>query len=516
MDCIILNRVSDRKQREGYSLDSQDRHGTEYAKEREYNIIKKFTFQETASKQNQRKLFGEMLAFIDGYPSSKTLALVAEKSDRLGRNHRDKEIIQGLYLQGRIEVHFYKDRKVFNRESTATDIFMDDIMTSVGKYAAMNIARESIKGMREKCEQGWFPARAPLGYANIVDSAVSRNKKRKIVVPDPKTRGLIYRVFELRSKMLSYDAIRLQCVEEGLVPKGRLSSKSSVERVLKNTFYGGRFEWRGEWYQGRHELIVPPELFKVVQKTFKQSGSRWEHKEGLFSNWLKCECGCKVTYDPKKKLIKTTGKPKEYRYYRCANGKGKHDRLIYTKEDQLLEGMGKAVSEITITDDLAKEVAKALNKTHKRVQEARLREIAGYKAALKELENREDEIYDDHRRGLLDESGYRRQIERVRSERERMTDLMSKAQSMIDDAYLVTAKKILELATMAKSLWDSRGREEKRDFLEKILSNRVLDGATVRYKLKKPFRIVSQMASSSTWRPQGDLNPCRRRERAVS
>jgi hypothetical protein len=33
------------------------------------------------------------------------------------------------------------------------------------------------------------------------------------------------------------------------------------------------------------------------------------------------------------------------------------------------------------------------------------------------------------------------------------------------------------------------------------LSNWVLDGATVRYELKKPFQKLSEMASSSTWRP---------------
>lgn len=75
---------------------------------------------------------------------------------------------------------------------------------------------------------------------------------------------------------------------------------------------------------------------------------------------------------------------------------------------------------------------------------------------------------------------------------------------MIDGAYLTTAKKILELAKTAKSLWEERSKEEKRDFLEKILSNRVLEGATVRYELKKPFRIVSEMASFSNWRSLRD------------
>ena len=74
---------------------------------------------------------------------------------------------------------------------------------------------------------------------------------------------------------------------------------------------------------------------------------------------------------------------------------------------------------------------------------------------------------------------------------------MASAQRDIDGAYLTTAKKVLELATGAKTLWLSRTSEERRDFLEKILSNRVFDAPSVRYEMKKPFQILSEMASSS-------------------
>lgn len=43
-----------------------------------------------------------------------------------------------------------------------------------------------------------------------------------------------------------------------------------------------------------------------------------------------------------------------------------------------------------------------------------------------------------------------------------------------------------------------------------------LDGASVRYELKKPFVTVAEMARESNWRPQGDLNPCIHRERVMS
>lgn len=180
---------------------------------------------------------------------------------------------------------------------------------------------------------------------------------------------------------------------------------------------------------------------------------------------MRCTCGCRVTYDPKERYDKVIGEKKKYDYYRCANGKHKHDKLIYVSEDKIMDTLGEAVSKISITDDLAKDISNALDETHRRVQNARTREIEGYKAALVAIEDKEDEVYQDLKCGLLDDEAYQRQVKKVREERMRMTDLMAMAQKMIGGAYLTTAKKILELANCAKSIWEKKTKEEKRNFL---------------------------------------------------
>lgn len=505
MDAIVINRVSDRRQKEGYSLDAQARHGTEYAQQKGFKILRDFTFQETASKQSQRKKFNEVLKFIDDYEEDETLAVVVEKSDRLGRNHRDKEIIQELYQEGKIEVHLYKEGRVFNRESNATDIFIDDIMTSVGKYASMNIAREAIKGMREKAEQGWFPMKAPFGYLNQKEPG----QKHSTIVPDPQTRHIVHKIFELRDQGLSYEAIRLSILESTILPprhQNRFKQKSSIEQILKLPFYEGKFYWKDRWYDGIHELIVPPDLYKRVQNTYRRRGKRKKQQFGLFTNWIKCECGCSLVYDPKFKYIKGSDEKRKYEYYRCSNAKQKHLKLVYVAEDKILDGLGDAISKMTITDDLAKDISNALNEVHRRVGNARKRDIESYMAGLKSIENAEDRIYDDHRSGLLNIDGYKRQIDRIREERKRLTLQMAKAQREIDGAYLATAQRVLELAKDAKTLWLTRSKEERRDFLEKVLSNRVFDAPSVRYDLKKPFQLLAEMASSSNWRARRDSN----------
>ncbi len=107
--------------------------------------------------------------------------------------------------------------------------------------------------------------------------------------------------------------------------------------------------------------------------------------------------------------------------------------------------------------------------------------------------------------GSLDDATFRRQLERIQKERRLNFDLLQDTQGQVDGAYLVTAQRVLELAKNAKSLWEGRSPEERRDLLAKLLWNPVLDGRSVRYDLKKPFRVLHEMREKENWRGGRDL-----------
>ena len=110
--------------------------------------------------------------------------------------------------------------------------------------------------------------------------------------------------------------------------------------------------------------------------------------------------------------------------------------------------------------------------------------------------------------GNIDADVFKRQQVRVREEREDLFNKLQDAESKADDAYLVTAQRVLELAKNAKALWNTRSPEERRDFLSKLLCNPVLNGRTVRFNLRKPFAVLAQMHGEGGWRPRRDSNPC--------
>ena len=502
MEAIIINRVSDAHQKEGYSLDVQEREGRRYTDEQGFRVIRTYSFQETASKVHQRKKFDEIVAFIAARTSGKqkALAVVAEKHDRLYRNHSNKAQLQLFVEEGKIEIHLYKERKTITKDSPPSDFLVDDMMTSVNAFTARNIGRETKKGLLGKAREGWLPGLAPFGYINVhPEHREDKNRRRGIIKPLPWGEILIPRMFELRSQGYSYDLIRQTVLAEGLVPANRQPTfhKSLVEKILKNPFYMGEFNWGGEHHQGKHTPLISKTLWEAAQATFwakMKPGFRVRHKSGSLSGFMKCECGCQVTYDPKDK---PSGR--HYDYYRCTNGKRQHQKLTYISEDHIFRGFQPALHAINVTEERADEIMDALNETEIKARRAHERHIESMKIRLQETEKTEDCLYDDLHKGLLDEQGYKRQVERVRKERQELTETIGKAHQDVTGAALITAKKILELARKAPDLYLRATPQERRDLLAKILSNPVLDGTTVRYELKKPFRIVSEMASSSHW-----------------
>ena len=213
-----------------------------------------------------------MMDFIEEYVTKPKnplpLRLVVEKPDRLTRNFTNREQLQTFVATGRLEIHYYKDRRIFDQNCGPADIFTDDMMTSVSKYIALNIAREVKKGMRQKAESGWFPGHAPLGYKNVRDGKVGKHGRKEATIEiDAAVAESVKRVFEHRAhEKLSYENIAKRLKEEfHLHPKVKRLGKSAIEKMLKNPFYMGKYRWRGEVFQVNHEPLISATTWELCQ-----------------------------------------------------------------------------------------------------------------------------------------------------------------------------------------------------------------------------------------------------------
>jgi site-specific DNA recombinase len=87
---------------------------------------------------------------------------------------------------------------------------------------------------------------------------------------------------------------------------------STIHTILRNRLYTGWFEWNGKLIQGKHEALIPVELWERVQGVldgrFASKAKRGKH-DFAFSGLIACaQCGCAVVGEIKKQ---------RYVYYHC-------------------------------------------------------------------------------------------------------------------------------------------------------------------------------------------------------
>lgn len=85
------------------------------------------------------------------------------------------------------------------------------------------------------------------------------------------------------------------------------------------------------------------------------------------------------------------------------------------------------------------------------------------------------------------------QLARLRTMRSDAAKKVEAANAELDDEWLFTAQRTLELAKSAAELWVSRSGAEKRMLLEMMVSNPTLTGRKVAYELKKPFAVLAEI-----------------------
>lgn len=513
---MAIGRISDRKQKDGVSLDAQERAMAAYVEGHHLSMAHTARFQESAKKSKLRRQFH---AAIEHALTEKIRHLVFYVWDRVTRNFTDSEMLEELIRDDEIVLHIASGHNVLWEGSDDSAFFMFDINIAQAKQDNRTRRTKTIGGMEEKALSGWFPGRAPDGYFNQVAlDENGRPKKRGGTIGGPTEEGRrwLRREMELRLAGCSLDMIRRKCLDEGVVPSSKVATyhKSLVEKHLKNPFYAAlerphdgfksRFFWRGKVYDGRHEPLFTAQEWRDLQASFgKRAAYRKTKHLGLFGQGplrLRCadeQCGSLITYAPK---INRHGL--RYDYYRCANGKKVHEHEVNVQEGDILQQLGRAIGDIDISDDFAQAILESLGEVHHRASEAKSRELAKYRAERDELRVKQDRLYDRYDGGEIDRSMYERQLARLRQEDDRLLSVMDTAQRGIDAGVLsVSAKVVLELAKSAKNLWESRSDTEKRDFLAKLLWNPRLNGRTVEYDLKKPFEVLSRMRGVEKWRP---------------
>ncbi len=392
---IIFARVSSKSQEdEGYSLDSQLKVLRNYCKNKRLTVVKEFRITETASKQQRRKEFQELLFYIS---KNKIYHFAVEKTDRLTRNYRDAAYLdEWLEKDERRMLHVVKENLQLCSGSRSHAKFLWGFMVAWAKQYTDNLREEAMKGWAEKLAQGWLPASPPVGYMTVTEDG------KRIHIPNPDTMYIVRRVFELYLLPdQTIKTLRVEMAKLGLTTrKGRPFSKSQVARILINPFYIGINRFNGKEYPGAQEPILSKELFNAVQRKLHRRGKSKLHKhDAVFKGMVHCiQCGAMITWQLQKQHYYGTC---QRRIEEC---KGRH----WPRQDKL---EGRLVGMLEEVQDPGGKILKKLKTIiemgrYPYVGLHREKIIESLNRQLNRLEIMKEKLYDDKLSGEISRQRY--------------------------------------------------------------------------------------------------------------
>ena len=309
---------------------------------------------------------------------------------------------------------------------------------------------------------------------------------------------MILKAFSL-TESISIGKIAAELFSLGLrSKKGNRVSNSNIYKMLRNPVYRGQFFWNGIEYKGKHDSIVSASLWFAAQDML---GERSVEKpkqsyDFAYTGLMQCgHCGCAITAERKKD---------KYSYYHCTGHKGWHHGESFVRElildfqfSAFLRGLR---IDPGIVDLLIEWLEAETVDERKTLEEARSR-LASQRERLR---RRSEVLYDDRLDGRITVLRFDQKDAEIRREIELIIEKLSSLEVATLNDPLGTARGILELNQSAGSLFVNAPNNEKKPFLENLLSNCSLSDGTIKPSLQYPFDLLQD--TNIAWKASGAVS----------
>lgn len=481
-DAVLYVRVSSKEQAEGhFSIPAQTDFLKDYAKRQGFKILNIYQESESA-KEKGRPVFDEMIKFLK--KRKKTCRLLVEKNDRLLRNEDDAALTINIATKTETEIHLVKDNMVLSKRSTPHEIMIYTIMCATSSWYPRNLSLEVKKGMDKKAEMGYYPAKAPVGYENV-----RKSKTVSTIEVVPEKAHFVKRAFILYATGgYSYQSLADKLAEEGFIIKTRRVQKNNIEKILKNPFYMGDFNYKTRrCFDGKHKAIISKSLFNDVQREIeRKSNPKNTKNDFVYSGLIKCEkCGSYLVGDLKK------GK---YLYFRCMNRNCDVTKHLKAEQvDLLVEDL---LERLNIPDVVAKSFLENLKKSLKDDYEFKSKALEGINSNIAKIRARMNKLYIDKIDGVIDEEFY---FEKKNEWETELNELLANQQTMAreDEDIMDRAQQMLELSKRASYWYHRQDNQKKRIFLKLVCSNFTWNGKDATMTIKKALKIMFEKPLSN-------------------
>jgi len=329
--CLYARKSSEAEERQALSIDSQLKEMLVVAQRENINVVEMYRESHSAKDCGQRPVYNKLMNDIR---EGKFNAILVWHPDRLSRNAGDLGALVDLLDQKKL-IEIRTHSQLFTNNPNEKFLLM--ILGSQAKLENDNKSINVKRGLKTKCEMGFWPSVAPTGYLN------SKNKDEKgIVYVDPNRASVIKEMFvKVGHQGWSGRRIFRWLKDIKFVSRtGKPLTLSNIYTILSNHFYHGTFEYpkgSGRWFQGKHIPLISKDLFDDAQQQLHlQNRAQNKNKEFTFTKIFTCgQCGSGVCAQEKYKTLKN-GSIAKYIYYGCTRGKNIDCKEGYIEERVLI------------------------------------------------------------------------------------------------------------------------------------------------------------------------------------
>lgn len=379
------------------SIDAQIRAMKAYCEQHHFVIVETYIDEAKSATSDRRPAFQQMIS--DSSTRSFNILLV-HKLDRFARNRYDSAVYKRELKKNGVTVYSVLE----NLDDSPESIMMEAVLEGMAEYYSQNLARETMKGLRENALQCKHTGGiAPLGYDVDPDT-------RKLVINEDEAKA-VRLIFEMYGNGYGYSAIIDRLYELNFKTKmGKGFGKNSLYSILSNPKYKGMYVYNRcsakntvgtrnthlykddediVFVEGGCPQIVPTDVFVKVQNKLtehKHTGGRANAKECyLLSGKVFCrECGKAMVgnsrHSGRSKLLHVTYRCPS-RKYCCCNKEINRDYL----EDYINNLIESQILNANALKKLQRKIEKHAETAHIPTESQRQRELKEIDTALKNV-----------------------------------------------------------------------------------------------------------------------------------
>lgn len=435
--------------------------------------------------------------------------VIVHKIDRLARNRADDIAINLLLKKYGVTLVSCTE----NIDDTPSGRLLYGLMAEIAQFYSGNLALEVMKGLVRKAEEGGTPFRAPLGYLNRKETR--DGVEHSWVELDPERAEIIRWCFaQYATGDWSGIDLTLAARTKGLATRATVGKPSkpisltTMYHILQNPYYMGVVSYRGIHYEGKHPVLVEPDVWLAVQDLLAAHAHRGE-KDRVHPHYLRgtiycSNCGGRLVYSENK------GNGGTYPYYLCVKKKTKENNC--TRSAMRVERIEEAIAAFYQGFKIGEEQAEAIRQAVR--HELAAQQTEG-RRALSTATKRKQKAQDERQKLLGAHYAGAIPTDLLGSEMNRLTRELAAAEVEIKAAKITNTEveavldAALRAATHCERAYLSAPGHVKRQinqgFFEKLLIGQ--DGSVEHAELTEPFRPL--MGTAQGLSPEAEAGAAR-------